>query len=377
MIPIAKPYLTTAEADEAARAVMSGWVAQGPKVIEFEEKFAEYTGARYAVAVSNCTAALHLCMIVSGIGDGDEVICPSMSYIATANSIRYTGATPVFAEVDPVNFNLDPADAESRITSRTKAILIAHQIGMPADIDAFRKICEKHKIMLIEDAACASGSSYMGKKIGSHSELVCFSFHPRKVITTGEGGMITTSNEKLRDRLKLLRQHAMASSSIDRHNASGKLSEDHFEIGYNYRMTDIQAAVGIVQLSRLDEIVKERRNIAAEFISNLSDIEWLMMPEENEGFFTNYQSFAVRVKKDSPVSRDELMLWLAENGISTRRGVMTAHRETAYKDLFSKLSLPVSENASDNSMMLPIFVPMSKDDIGKIIEEVRNIFREA
>lgn len=377
MIPIAKPYLTTAEADEAARAVMSGWVAQGPKVIEFEEKFAEYTGARYAVAVSNCTAALHLCMIVSGIGDGDEVICPSMSYIATANSIRYTGATPVFAEVDPVNFNLDPADAESRITSRTKAILIAHQIGMPADIDAFRKICEKHKIMLIEDAACASGSSYMGKKIGSHSELVCFSFHPRKVITTGEGGMITTSNEKLRDRLKLLRQHAMASSSIDRHNASGKLSEDHVEIGYNYRMTDIQAAVGIVQLSRLDEIVKERRNIAAEFISNLSDIEWLMMPEENEGFFTNYQSFAVRVKKDSPVSRDELMLWLAENGISTRRGVMTAHRETAYKDLFSKLSLPVSENASDNSMMLPIFVPMSKDDIGKIIEEVRNIFREA
>ena len=316
-------------------------------------------------------------MIVSGIGDGDEVICPSMSYIATANSIRYTGATPVFAEVDPVNFNLDPADAESRITFRTKAILIAHQIGMPADIDAFRKICEKHKIMLIEDAACASGSSYMGKKIGSHSELVCFSFHPRKVITTGEGGMITTSNEKLRDRLKLLRQHAMASSSIDRHNASGKLSEDHVEIGYNYRMTDIQAAVGIVQLSRLDEIVKERRNIAAEFISNLSDIEWLMMPEENEGFFTNYQSFAVRVKKDSPVSRDELMLRLAENGISTRRGVMTAHRETAYKDLFSKLSLPVSENASDNSLMLPIFVPMSKDDIGKIIEEVRNIFREA
>lgn len=377
MIPIAKPYLTTAEADEAARAVMSGWVAQGPRVIEFEEKFAEYTGARFAVAVSNCTAALHLCMIVSGIGDGDEVICPSMSYIATANSIRYTGATPVFAEVDPVNFNLDPADAESRITSRTKAILIAHQIGMPADIDAFRKICEKHKIMLIEDAACASGSSYMGKKIGSHSELVCFSFHPRKVITTGEGGMITTSNEKLRDRLKLLRQHAMASSSIDRHNASGKLSEDHVEIGYNYRMTDIQAAVGIVQLSRLDEIVKERRNIAAEFISNLSDIEWLMMPEEKEGFFTNYQSFAVRVKKDSPVSRDELMLRLTENGISTRRGVMTAHRETAYKDLYSNLSLLVSENASDNSLMLPIFVPMSKDDIGKIIEEVRKIFRNA
>ena len=377
MIPIAKPYLTNAEADEASRVVLSGWVAQGPKVKEFEEKFAEYTGARYAVAISNCTAALHLSMIVSEIGAGDEVICPSMSYIATANSIRYTGATPVFAEVDPVNFNLDPEDAESKITSRTKAIMIAHQIGMPADIDAFKEICARHNIKLIEDAACASGSSYKGKKIGSHSELVCFSFHPRKVITTGEGGMITTSNEKLRDRLKLLRQHAMASSSIDRHNTSSALSEDHVELGYNYRMTDIQAAVGIVQLSRLDEIVMERRNIAANFIRNLSDIKWLMMPEEKEGFFTNYQSFAVRVHNDSPVSRDELMLRLGEKGISTRRGVMTAHRETAYKDLFSKLSLPVSENASDNSLMLPIFVPMSKDDIGKIIEEVRNIFKEA
>ncbi len=376
MIPIAKPYLTNAEADEASRVVLSGWVAQGPKVKEFEEKFAEYTGARYAVAISNCTAALHLSMIVSEIGAGDEVICPSMSYIATANSIRYTGATPVFAEVDPVNFNLDPADAESKITSRTKAIMIAHQIGMPADIDAFNEICARHNIKLIEDAACASGSSYKGKKIGSHSELVCFSFHPRKVITTGEGGMITTSNEKLRDRLKLLRQHAMASSSIDRHNTSSALSEDHVELGYNYRMTDIQAAVGIVQLSRLDEIVMERRNIAANFIRNLSDIKWLMMPEEKEGFFTNYQSFAVRVHNDSPVSRDELMLRLGEKGISTRRGVMTAHRETAYKDLYSKLSLPVSESASDNSLMLPIFVPMLKDDIGKIIERVRGIFRE-
>lgn len=376
MIPIAKPYLTNAEADEASRVVLSGWVAQGPKVKEFEEKFAEYTGARYAVAISNCTAALHLSMIVSEIGAGDEVICPSMSYIATANSIRYTGATPVFAEVDPVNFNLDPADAESKITSRTKAIMIAHQIGMPADIDAFKEICARHNIKLIEDAACASGSSYKGKKIGSHSELVCFSFHPRKVITTGEGGMITTSNEKLRDRLKLLRQHAMASSSIDRHNTSSALSEDHVELGYNYRMTDIQAAVGIVQLSRLDEIVMERRNIAANFIRNLSDIKWLMMPEEKEGFFTNYQSFAVRVHNDSPVSRDELMLRLGEKGISTRRGVMTAHRETAYKDLYSKLSLPVSESASDNSLMLPIFVPMLKDDNGKIIERVRGIFRE-
>jgi dTDP-4-amino-4,6-dideoxygalactose transaminase len=374
MIPIAKPYLTQAEADEAAKAVLSGWVAQGPKVKEFEEKFSEYTGASYAVAVANCTAALHLCMIVSGIGHGDEVICPSMSYIATANSIRYTGATPVFAEVDPANFNLDPTDAEKRITHRTKAILLAHQIGMPAEIDAFKEICEKHQIRLIEDAACASGSSYKGKKIGSHSELVCFSFHPRKVITTGEGGMITTSNEELRERLKLLRQHAMASSSIDRHNSSKELPEDHIELGYNYRMTDIQAAVGIVQLERLDSIIEERRRIAGEYISNLSEIKWLIMPEEKEGFITNYQSFAVRVRKDSPVSRDEIMKRLGLNGISTRKGVMTSHRETAYKEICRGLSLPISEEASDNSLMLPIFVPMANEDIRKIIEEVKKIF---
>jgi dTDP-4-amino-4,6-dideoxygalactose transaminase len=374
MIPIAKPYLTQAEADEAAKAVLSGWVAQGPKVKEFEEKFAEYTGAGYAVAVANCTAALHLCMIVSGIGPGDEVICPSMSYIATANSIRYTGATPVFAEVDPANFNLDPTDAEKRITHRTKAILLAHQIGMPADIDAFKEICKKNQIRLIEDAACASGSSYKGKKIGSHSELVCFSFHPRKVITTGEGGMITTSNEELRERLKLLRQHAMASSSIDRHNSSKELPEDHIELGYNYRMTDIQAAVGIVQLERLNSIIEERRRIAGEYICNLSDIKWLIMPEEKEGFITNYQSFAVRVRKDSPVSRDEIMKRLGLNGISTRKGVMTSHRETAYKEISSGLSLPISEDASDNSLMLPIYVPMVNEDIRKVIEEVKKIF---
>lgn len=374
MIPIAKPYLTQAEADEAAKAVLSGWVAQGPKVKEFEEKFAEYTGAGYAVAVANCTAALHLSMIVSGIGPGDEVICPSMSYIATANSIRYTGATPVFAEVDPVNFNLDPSDAEKRITHRTKAILLAHQIGMPADIDAFKEICEKHQIRLIEDAACASGSSYKGKKIGSHSELVCFSFHPRKVITTGEGGMITTSNEALRDRLKLLRQHAMASSSIDRHNSIKELPEDHIELGYNYRMTDIQAAVGIVQLQKLNSIIEERRRIAEEYICNLSEIKWLIMPEEKEGFETNYQSFAIRVRKDSPVSRDEIMKRLSLVGISSRKGVMTSHRETAYKEIYRDLSLPISEEASDNSLMLPIYVPMAKDDIWKVIEEVKKIF---
>ena len=196
MIPIAKPYLTKKEAKAAYDTILTGWITQGPRVAEFEQKFAEYTGAKYAVAVSNCTTALHLSMIVAGVGQGDEVICPSMSYIATANSIKYVGAIPVFAEIDPANYNLDVHDVAKKITPRTRAILLVHQIGMPADIDAFRTLADKHGLQLIEDAACAVGSSYKGKKIGSHSSLVCFSFHPRKVISTGDGGMITTDNEE-------------------------------------------------------------------------------------------------------------------------------------------------------------------------------------
>src|SRR5690606_29584801 len=191
MIPIAKPYLTEEEAKAAYDTILTGWITQGPKVQEFEEMFAAYTGAKFAVAVSNCTTALHLSLIVSGVERGDEVICPSMSYIATANAVRYVGAVPVFAEVSPTTYNLNPADVENRITDKTKAILLVHQIGLPADIDAFQELADRYGLVLIEDAACAVGSMYKGRKIGSHSELVCFSFHPRKVISTGDGGMIT------------------------------------------------------------------------------------------------------------------------------------------------------------------------------------------
>src|SRR5436190_12280982 len=188
MIPIAKPYLDEEDAQAAYDTILTGWITQGPRVQEFEEKFAQYTGAKYAVAVSNCTTALHLTMLVSDIGPGDEVICPSLSYIATANSIMHAGAKPVFAEVNQ-DYNMDLPHTESLITSKTKAILVVHQMGMPADIDAFKDICKRHKLTLIEDAACAIGSGYKGQKIGSHSELVCFSLHPRKVISTGDGGM--------------------------------------------------------------------------------------------------------------------------------------------------------------------------------------------
>ncbi|MEO8403077.1 MAG: DegT/DnrJ/EryC1/StrS family aminotransferase [Chitinophagaceae bacterium] len=373
MIPIAKPYLTAEEAQAAYDTILTGWITQGPRVAEFEEKFAAYTGAKYAVAVSNCTTALHLAMIVAGVKAGDEVICPSMSYVATANSIKYVGATPVFAEIIPATYNLDPVDTEKKITKKTKAILLVHQIGMPADIDAFHALASKYNLKLIEDAACAAGSAYKGGKIGSHSELVCFSFHPRKVISTGDGGMITTNNEEYYKRMKLLRQHGMSVNDRVRHESSRLIFEDHIEVGYNYRMTDIQASVGIKQLEKLDWIVAERRKIAMQYHEAFKNIDCLQLPIEKEGYFTNYQSYSIYLKDNCPVSRNDIMQTLLDEGVSSRRGIMTTHRETAYSTEYAGLSLPVSEKAADNSIILPLYIPMKQADIDEVIAKFKTI----
>jgi perosamine synthetase len=373
MIPIAKPYLTKKEAKAAYETILTGWITQGPRVAEFEQKFAAYTGAKYAVAVSNCTTALHLAMIVAGVGPGDEVICPSMSYIATANCIKYVGAKPVFAEIDPANYNLDVRDVAKRITEKTRAILLVHQIGMPADIDAFKDLAAKYNLKLIEDAACAAGSSYKGSKIGSHSDLVCFSFHPRKVISTGDGGMIATNNEDYYNRMRLLRQHGMSVNDRTRHESAKIIFEDHLEVGYNYRLTDIQASVGIQQLEKLDWILGKRRKIASRYHKAFKGIPGIQLPLEKKGFFSNYQSYSVYLKDDCPVGRNDIMQKMLDAGISTRRGIMTTHRETAYKSEYAGLSLPVSEKASDRSIILPLYVPMDDGDVQKVIETFTSI----
>jgi perosamine synthetase len=375
MIPVAKPYLTKEEAQAAYDTILSGWITQGPRVAELEEKFAAYIGSKYAIALSNCTTALHLAMIVAGIKEGDEVICPSMSYIATANCIMYVGAKPVFAEINPETFNIDVTHAESLITKKTKAILIVHQIGLPADIDAFKKLCAKYNLQLIEDAACAVGSAYKGKKIGSHSDLVCFSFHPRKVISTGDGGMITTSNEKYYERLKLLRQHGMSISDRVRHSSDKVIFEDHVEVGYNYRMTDIQASVGIKQLEKLDWLISERKKIAAMYLRELRDIDCIRLPVEPEGYSTNWQSFVIYLKSNCSISRNDLMQKMLDKGIATRRGVMTSHRETAYKDFAKGLKLPVSEDAADRSMVLPLYVPMPVEETKEVISQLKSFLK--
>jgi perosamine synthetase len=366
MIPIAKPFLDTSDAQNAYDTILTGWITQGPKVKEFEEKFAEYTGAKHAVALSNCTTALHLAMIVAEIGPEDEVICPSMSYIATANAIRYVGAKAVFAEVNE-QYNLDIEDVRSKINARTKAILLVHQIGMPADIAAFKQLCLEHKLILIEDAACAIGSEYQGEKIGVHSDLVCFSFHPRKVITTGDGGMITTSREDFANRMRILRQHGMSVNDRVRHLSDKVIMEDHVELGYNYRMTDIQAAVGIKQLEKLDLIVTERRKIAEQYLQAFKNIDCIRLPKEENGYRTNWQSFSIYLKSNCPISRDELMQKMLDNKIATRRGIMTSHRETAYKEYCNGLVMPRSEDLADRSILLPLYYPMAQEDINTVI----------
>lgn len=374
MIPISKPYLTKEEAQNAYDTILSGWVMQGPKVDEFEKKFCEYTGAKYAAAVSNGTTALHLSMLASGIGKDDEVICPSMSFIATANCIRFTGAKPVFAEVNPKTYNIDIAHTEKLITDKTKAILIVHQVGMPADIDAFTSLAKKYNLKLIEDAACAAGSSYKGKKIGIHSETVCFSFHPRKVITTGEGGMITCSDPDILRKIKLLRSHG-AEDAFKR-SSDKFLSGSHIVTGYNYRLTDIQASIGICQLGKLDWIVNERRKIASKYFEGLKDIECIDLPFEDDGYFTNYQSFCIYLKNNSPLTRNELIQKLKEEGISAKKGITCIHKEPAYSEEYGNINLPVSEDLALNSFFIPIFVPMKDEETGGIIDRLRKYLKK-
>ena len=370
-IPITKPALGEEEARAPFDSIKSGWVTQGPKVAEFEKAVAAYVGARHGVATTSCTTGLHLALASLGVGPGDEVIVPSFTFIASANAILYTGATVVFCEIDPRTYNADPADIEKRITKRTKAIMPVDQIGLPCDIGAINEVAKRHGVDVVEDAAPAIGGAYKGRKVGSNAHQTVFSFHPRKVITTGEGGMITTDDDALADKARKLRAHAMSVSDLDRHKADRPIIEEYHELGFNYRMTDIQASIGLVQIRRLDELLRIRVEKANRYDRELGRIGGLAVPSVPPYATHTYQSYCLRLTKDAHVERDELMARLLRRGIATRRGVMASHLEQVYRDRVGRVALPVTEDASRTTMLIPLFAAMTDDEQTYVIESLR------
>jgi dTDP-4-amino-4,6-dideoxygalactose transaminase len=392
-IPIAAPCVGEEEVEAAARPLRSGWLTQGPEVAAFEREFAAYVGAPHACAVSNCTTALHLALRALGVGPGDEVITVSHSFIATANAIRYCDAVPIFVDIDAATFNMNPHAIEAAITTRTRAILCVHQIGMPCAIEAIVAIARRFGLWVIEDAACAIGSEVLvdgrWERIGKpHGDIACFSFHPRKVITTGDGGMIATARPEWDARFRLWRQHGMSVPDSVRHGASQVTFETYDTLGYNYRLTDLQAAVGRVQLQRLPSILERRRQLAARYATLLASVPGLRIPVQPAWARSNWQSYCVGLPDGC--DQRQVMQSLLDQGIASKRGVMCTHRSPAYtvepwncSGQAEACSCPPStcqrlvesERAEDRSLMLPLFVGLSDADQDRVVAAVADACR--
>jgi perosamine synthetase len=368
-IAFSRPFFKGDEGARVAAAIESRWVAQGPRVADFERAVADRVGAPEAVAVSSGTAALQLALLGLGVGPGDEVVVPSLTFIATANAVRHCGAEPVFADIDPLTYNLDPEAAAAVVSDRTKALMPVHQIGLAADMDAFRELAEARGLALVEDAAPALGAKYKGREVGALGPVACFSFHARKVITTGEGGMIVTGDPELAARLRRLRHHGMSISDLDRHAATDLVFETYDEVGFNFRMSDIQAALGLAQIELLDEALARRRRLAERYAEGLGDNEHIGVPVEPDGYGHSWQSYAVRLSPDAPLTRDDLMRKLLHDGIATRRGVTASHLEPPYRD--TAPSLPHTEAAARETMLLPLYPDLTEREQDLVVERLR------
>lgn len=373
-IPVMRPWMGEEEANAAADAVRSGWVAQGPRVAAFERAFAGHVGVPAAVAVSSCTTALHLALINAGVGPGDEVVVPSLSFVATANAVRYVGARPVFADVELATGNLTPNTIARVLTPATRAVILVDQGGIPADLDGVRALVDPRGIVVVEDAACAAGSTYKGRPVGAGAMYATFSFHPRKLLTTGEGGMVTLAREEAAPRLRRLREHGMSVSAADRDAAEraggAPVVESYEELGFNYRMTDVQAAIGLVQLGKLAAMVARRRELAARYRELLADIEGIEIAGDAPHGTSNHQAFWVLLPHRFPCTRDELLGALARAGVSARRGIMAAHLEPAYADV-DHVPLPVTERITRDSLILPLFHDLTFDQQERVVAVLR------
>ena len=372
-INVMQPWMGEAEAAAVAEVIASGWVAQGPRVAEFERRFAATQQAAHAVAVSNCTTALHLALLVAGIGPGDDVVVPSFSFIATANAPTYVGARPVFADVDAVTGNVTAATLAPALTDATRAVIVVDQGGVPVDLDEVRALCDPRGIVVIEDAACGAGSTYRGRPVGAGAELAAWSFHPRKILTAGEGGMLTTSRPEWAARARRLREHAMSVSAAERHAAVVSPPEVYDEIGFNFRMTDLQAAVALVQLDRLPEVVRRRRELADAYTKAIAEIDGLRAVADPPWGTGNFQSFWVEVLPGFPLDRDGLLGALAAADISGRRGIMAAHRQPAYADRDTGTAdLAVTERLTDRTLILPLFHQLSESEQARVVDVLRS-----
>lgn len=370
-VNVMKPWLGEEEAQAIAEVVASGWVAQGPKTAAFEQAFAKHQQVAHAVATSSCTTALQLALLVAGVKPGDDVLVPSFSFIATANAPSYVGAHPVFVDVDESTGNVTAQTLDRGLTVATTAVIVVDQGGIPVDLAPIRQWCDLHGLKLIEDAACGAGSTYRGHPVGHGADVSAWSFHPRKLLTTGEGGMLTTNNQQWADRARTLREHAMGVSAAERHSALVAPPESYAEIGYNFRMTDLQAAMGLVQLGKLDAMVTRRRELVEIYRSAINDIEGLELVADPEHGTSNFQSCWIKVLPEYGLNREELLEHLGLRGISARRGIMAAHLQPAYSHL-KNLDLPVTEDLTNNTLILPLFHQLGESEQQRVIDALAN-----
>ena len=374
---ISQPDLGEEEWHALREPLMSGWVTQGPLVSKFEKSFSEFQHSTYSLATTSCTTALHLALESLGIGPGDEVIVPAFTWIATANVVEYVGAKPVFCDIDFDSYNIDVTKIADCISKRTKAIIPVHLFGRCADMDEINRMATEHRLYVVEDAACAIGSAYRGRKAGTLGDIGCFSFHPRKIVTTGEGGMCTTSDRKLHELMASLRNHGASISEEERHLGPKPYILPEFErLGFNYRMTDVQAAIGLVQMEKAGELLAERKRRADWYREQLAGLEWLVLPDMPDEYEHSYQSFVCKVDEGiAGRSRNEIMEMLHQKGIHTRPGTHAVHMLAYYANKYelSPDDFPVAKSAYMHTIAIPLHSRMTEQDYEYVVQTLKGI----
>ncbi len=375
-VPITRPLFGPEEAAAIALPLETGWIVQGPQVAEFERLFCELSGSPHSLATTSCTTALHLALAVLGVGAGDEVVVPAFTYVASANVVEQSGARTVFCDIDPATYNVDPESLERAVTPRTKAIMPVHLFGLVADMPAVGEIASRHGLAVVEDAACAVGSTLNGQHAGTFGEFGAFSFHARKPITTGEGGMLTVRDDDDAARATAMRSHGGLVSDLERHNKGAFALPDHDEVGFNYRMTDFQGALGVVQMGRLQTVLDARRRLAERYTEALGELVGLATPTVPPGAVHTYQSYVVRIDPDeAALTRDAIALEMQARGVATRQGTHAVHLLGYYRRTYSiqPEDFPNAFDADATSLSLPLFPSMSEEEHDYVIDNLREL----